>query len=130
MILEATFGLSLVLKVSLNTAVPVSIDPSVPTQMSVPQKDAVLLPLVRNATACIMRQVAANRRSKQNMQPAEINDLIVDSIAACRSSVRAMIRMHDRLYGSGSGEAFLLGPYLDVLPAAVIRQVKVRTQPK
>ena len=64
------------------------------------------------------------------MPPDRINDIIVDSIAACRSSVRAMIRVHDRLYGKGSGEAFLLGPYLDVLPAAVIRQVKIRAQPR
>jgi hypothetical protein len=128
MLLEATFGLSLVLKVSLDTAVPVSIDPSVWTQMSVPQKDAVLLPLVQQATDCIVRRVSVDRRYRANMQPAEINDLIVDSIAACRGAVRAMIRVHDRLYGDGSGEAFLLGPYLDVLPAAVIKQVRVRTQ--
>ncbi len=130
MILEATFGLSLVLNVSLNAATPVSVDPAVWTQMSVPQKDAVLLPLVRDATACIVRAASADRRYKPSMPPAEINDLIVDSIAACRRSVRAMIRVHDRLYGDGSGEAFLLGPYLDVLPAAVIRQVKVKARPR
>jgi len=32
------------------------------------------------------------------------------------------------MYGNGSGEAFLLGPYLDVLPGAVVKQVKVRTR--
>jgi hypothetical protein len=31
------------------------------------------------------------------------------------------------MYGPGSGEAFLLGPFLDVLPSAVVRQVKART---
>jgi hypothetical protein len=40
--------------------------------------------------------------------------------------VRAMIDAHDRMYGAGSGEAFLLGPYLDVLPAAVVGQVKAK----
>ena len=30
------------------------------------------------------------------------------------------------MYGDGSGEAFLLGPYLDVLPAAVINQVRAK----
>jgi hypothetical protein len=30
------------------------------------------------------------------------------------------------MYGHGSGEAFLIGPYLDVLPAAVVRQVRVK----
>lgn len=62
------------------------------------------------------------------MRANELNDLIVDSIAACRRSVRAMIDAHDRMYGYGSGEAFLLGPYLDVLPAAVIQQVNIKTR--
>ena len=39
-----------------------------------------------------------------------------------------MIDAHDRMYGTGSGEAFLLGPYLDVLPAAVIKQVRIGTK--
>ena len=30
------------------------------------------------------------------------------------------------MYGDGSGEAFLLGPYLDVLPAVVVKQVKAK----
>ncbi len=38
-----------------------------------------------------------------------------------------MIDAHDHMYGYGSGEAFLLGPYLDVLPAAVVKQVRVKT---
>ena len=38
-----------------------------------------------------------------------------------------MIDTHDRMYGTGSGEAFLLGPYLDVLPAAVVRRVRIGT---
>lgn len=126
MILEALFGLSLVLKTSLDTPLPASIDPNVWTRMSVPQKDAALLPLVQRATDCILRQVADDPRDKPDMRPEEINDLIVDSIAACRQPLRAMIRVHDRLYGDGTGEAFLLGPYLDVLPGAVIKRAKLK----
>jgi len=40
------------------------------------------------------------------------------------ATVRAMIDAQDRMYGNGSGEAFLLGPYLDVRPGAVVKQVK------
>jgi hypothetical protein len=127
MILETLFGLSLVLNVSLDTPVPAA-DPAAWMQMSVRQKDAALLPLVQRATECILRKASADPRYKSEMRTAEINDLIVDSIAACRRPVRAMIDAHDRMYGYGSGEAFLLGPYLDVLPAAVVRQVKVRTR--
>lgn len=125
MILETLFGLSLVMNVSLNTEVPAA-DPAAWMQMSVRQKDAALLPLVQRATECIVHRVSADPRYQAELRPDEINDLIVDSIAACQRPVRAMINAHDRMYGYGSGEAFLLGPYLDVLPSAVVRQVKVK----
>jgi len=46
-------------------------------------------------------------------------DLIVDSLPSCVNPVRAMIDAYDRYYGTGSGEAFFMGPYLDILPRAV-----------
>jgi hypothetical protein len=125
MILKALFGLSLTISVSLNSQAPPA-DPAAWTQLSVRQRDAALLPLVQQATACIVRHVSEDPRDKAELRPDEINDLIVASITACKRQVRAMIDAHDRMYGYGSGEAFLLGPYLDVLPAAVVRQVKVR----
>jgi hypothetical protein len=125
MILETLFGLSLVLNVSLDTATPAA-DPAAWTQLAVHQKDAVLLPLVQRATDCILRQVVADPRTRRALRANEVNDLIVQSIAACRRPVRAMVDAHDRMYGFGSGEAFLLGPYLDVLPAAVVRRVKLK----
>jgi hypothetical protein len=45
-------------------------------------------------------------------------------MSACVGPMRSMIDAHDRLYGNGFGEPFLLGPYLDFLPAAVVGQVK------
>ena len=126
MILKSLFGLSLVLNVSLDTQTQMSTDPATWLQMSVRQKDAALMPLVRRATDCIVRKVSADPRYKSDLRPGDVNDLIVDSIAACGRAVRAMIDAHDRMYGSGSGEAFLLGPYLDVLPSAVVKQVKSR----
>lgn len=130
MILKSLFGLSLVMSVSLDaktTQPSATIDPTGWLQMSVQQRDAALLPLVRRATDCVVQKVTADPRYRGDLHPADINDLIVDSIAACARPVRAMIDAHDRLYGNGSGEAFLLGPYLDVLPSAVVKQVKVRT---
>src|SRR5882672_11320521 len=113
MILEPLFGLSLVLNVSLNMQSPNMQSPSggsagAAPQMSARQKDAVLLPLVRQATECIVRKVFADPRYSIELRQSAINDLIVDSMAACVRPVRAMIDAHDRMYGSGSGEAFLL----------------------
>lgn len=126
MILESMFGMSLVLNVSLDSQVPFTADPASWLRMSVQQKEAMLLPLVRQATDCVVRKVGADPRYTPDMRSDDINDLIVESIAACAGPVRAMIDAHDHMYGRGSGEAFLLGPYLDVLPAAVVRQVKIR----
>jgi len=127
MILEPLFGLSLVLNVSLDIQSQVA-SPGTSIQMSTRQKDAALLPHVRRATDCIVRKVFANPRYNPELGPSEINDLIVVSMAACLGPVRAMMDAYDRMYGSGSGEAFLMGPYLDVLPAAVVGQVKTKTQ--
>jgi hypothetical protein len=125
MILESVFGLSLVLNVSLNHDPPTA-NPATWQQLSVPQRQAALLPMVRRATDCIVRKVSADPRYSADMRPDEINDLIVDSISACGRLVREMIDTHDQMYGAGSGEAFLLGPYLDVLPAAVVTQVRTK----
>lgn len=125
MIVESLVGLSLVLNVSLESRAALMVAPRVIPELSARQKETSLLPLVNRATNCIVRQVFADPRYR-TARATEINDLIIDSIPACADPVRAMIAAHDRLYGRGSGEAFLLGPYLDVLPSAIIRQAGVR----
>ncbi|MEI7805386.1 MAG: hypothetical protein WCI56_08670 [Hyphomicrobiales bacterium] len=124
MILETLFGMSLVMSASLNSGPPPQGGPSAWTQMSVRQREATLLPLVHSATDCIVNKVTADPRFSEGLRAGEINDLIVDSMVACAGPVRAMIDAHDRLFGYGSGEAFFMGPYLEVLPAAVSKQVK------
>ena len=125
MILESLFGLSLVLNVSLSNEPPAA-NSATWQQLPVPQRQAALLPLIRRATDCIVRKVSADPRYSADMRPDEINNLTVDSIPACGRLAREMIDTHDQMYGAGSGEAFLLGPYLDVLPAAVVTQVRTK----
>ncbi|MBS0249199.1 MAG: hypothetical protein JSR61_21500 [Proteobacteria bacterium] len=126
MIVESLVGLSLVLNASLESRSAFAATPPVVPEISTRQKEMAFLPLVNRATDCIVRRVFADPRYGR-AQPAEINDLIIDSIPACAAPVRAMIEAHDRLYGRGSGEAFLLGPYLDVLPAAIVKQAGVKS---
>jgi hypothetical protein len=83
---------------------------------SMQEKLAATEPLVRSATQCIVHAVTTSPRYRSN---AQIGDLIVDSMSVCLSPVRAMIDAYDRYYGDGAGEAFFMGPYLDVLPKAV-----------
>ena len=82
MILEPLFGLSLVLSISLDLQTPAA-ETGAWAPISTRQRDAKLLPLVREATNCIVRRVYANPRYIANLRPGEINDLIVDSMAGC-----------------------------------------------
>lgn len=113
------------LNVSLDTVVP-DANLAAWIQMSAHQKDAALLPLAHGATDCIVWKVSADPRYSAEMRPDAFNDLIVGSIVGCTRQVRAMIDAHDRVYGYVSTGAFVLDPYLDVLPAAVVRQVRIR----
>ncbi len=131
MMLETVFAFafivqSAVVPVSLDSRAPSISDPRASPQISVRQRDSALLPLVRRATECIVHRVKADPRFSDALRPGEINDLIVDAMPSCEPSLRAMIDTHNRMYGEGSGEAFLMGPYLDILPGAVVQQVKLK----
>jgi hypothetical protein len=86
------------------------------------QKHAAMQPLLRSATECIARAVAADPRF--TARQTGLGDLIVDSVPACVAPVRAVIDGHDSYYGTGTGEAFFMGPYLDALPGAVDKWLK------
>ncbi|MGB6534501.1 MAG: hypothetical protein WBF58_00895 [Xanthobacteraceae bacterium] len=122
MLVAPLFGTALLVAVSaepLNNA-------GDPTHQSVQGKMAATDTLVRSATDCIVHAVAADPRygSKQ----AGLGDLIVASMSACVAPVQAMIDGYDHYYGDGAGEAFFMGPYLDLLPEAVVEEMKKSAQ--
>jgi hypothetical protein len=124
MILAPFLGTALVVAVATD---PLNDTPGA-TNLSAQQKSAVVQPLVRSATECIVRAVVADPR--YGSKPiAELGDLIVDSMPACVTPVRAMIDAYDHYYGAGSGQAFFMGPYLDVLPKAVVTAGKKAAAP-
>jgi hypothetical protein len=96
-------------------------EPARPAALSPAQKNAAMQPLVRSATECIARSVAADPRFRRQAPADNLGDLIVESMPRCVGPVRAMIDAYDRHFGNGTGEAFFMGPYLDVLPNAVVR---------
>jgi hypothetical protein len=114
MILAPLFGTALVITVATGP-----FDPSAhETRFTSQERTAATEPLIRSATECIVRAVAADPR--YGAQHGGLGDLIVASMPACVTPVRAMIDAYDRYYGEGTGEAFFMGPYLDVLPKAVM----------
>jgi hypothetical protein len=94
------------------------------SQMSSQQKLASLRPLVRSATDCVVRAIEADPRFSRSAAAADVNELIVASMAPCANAMRSMIDAHDRLFGEGSGEAFFMGPYLEGLPLTINKMVK------
>jgi hypothetical protein len=118
MILTLLFGTVLTVAVANAPFNAASGQPALTAQ----QKMAATAPLIRSATECIVRAVVANPR--YGTEPAKLGDLIVASMPTCVTLVRAMIDAYDRYFGQGSGEAFFMGPYLDVLPKAVTEGAK------
>ena len=98
-------------------------EPQGPASFTVQQKRTATEPLLRSATECIVRAVVANPRYGAERDD-KLGDLIVASMPFCLTPVRAMIEAYDRYYGQGRGEAFFMGPYLDVLPKAVTEGAK------
>lgn len=105
------------------TASPVIEQGESGSRLSLHQKNAALQPIMRKATDCIVRTVAGHPGFSKESPTTNLGDLIVSSMESCTGPVRAMIDAYDRYFGDGSGEAFFMGPYLDVLPTAVQRQL-------
>jgi hypothetical protein len=124
MIKGALIGLSLLLPAAVEPYQPPLEGSAARHQLSPQQKNALVSPLIRSATDCVVSAVSGNPKFKASMSAKEINDLIVSSMGTCLQPMRAMIDAYDRLFGAGSGEAFFMGPYLEVLPRAVTRQVQ------
>ena len=94
-------------------------------ELSIHQKNAATQRFVRRATDCIARSVAADPRFRAQ---ADLGDLIVDSMSTCLGPVRAMIDVYESYFGNGAGEAFFMGPYLEVLPKAVTKWMSDRVE--
>jgi hypothetical protein len=92
-------------------------------RLSGQEKLAATEPLVRSATECLVRAVTTDPRYESKAS-VKLGDLIVDWMPSCLTPVHAMIDAYDRYYGEGSGEAFFMGPYLDVLPKAIVDGAK------
>jgi hypothetical protein len=123
MILAPLLGTALLVAIATD---PLN-DATATGNLSAQQKSAATQPLVRSATQCIVRAVVTDPR--YGKKPAVgLGDLIVQSMPTCVGPVRAMIDAYDRYYGDGTGEAFFMGPYLDVLPKVVTEAGKKAAQ--
>lgn len=105
----------------VSVATAPTVDPTAVPSLTTHQRSIVMQSFERSATECIARSVSADPRFGRD---SDLGDLIVDSMQTCTPQVRAMIEAYDRYFGDGEGEAFFMGPYLDVLPTAVSKWVE------
>jgi hypothetical protein len=112
----AAAGLVLAVATGPDVEAPVS-------HLSPRQKNAAAQIYVRSATDCIARNVGADVRFRHENPADKLADLIVDAVPKCLAPVHAMIDAYDRYFGEGAGEEFFIGPYLDVLPRALLKRM-------
>jgi len=118
MILAPLFGATLTVSVATG---PIG-HPTGAAHLSAQEKRAATQPLVRSATECIVHAIISD--PNYGKAAARLGDLIVASMPSCVAPVRAMIDAYDQYYGEGSGEAFFMGPYLDLLPKLVVEAAR------
>jgi hypothetical protein len=112
---------AIALIVTVSTGPINEVDPTA-LRLTAREKNAAMRPLVERVTECITSRVIGDSRYDTRAAAGTLGDLIVESVPPCLEPVRAMIDAYDRYYGDGSGEAFFMGPYLDVLPRAVTQR--------
>ena len=83
---------------------------------------------VKAATDCVAAAALNNSEITtlyRENRLREVTNWIVLRSSACDNPLNAMRLLHDRIYGQGTGKAFLRGDYLDDLPRAVGERIKV-----
>lgn len=86
---------------------------------------------VKAASDCVAAAALNNPKITELYQQNKlksVTDWIVLKSDACENQLTAMRLLHDRLYGAGTGRAFLLGDYLADLPRAVDERIRVEVE--
>jgi hypothetical protein len=76
---------------------------------------------IASTTACVADFVSKDPR----LGTAHLNVLITDAFKPCAGHAHELIEFYDRYYGTGEGEIFFEGPYLDRLPKTIMRMLKI-----
>lgn len=95
-----------------------------PPILSEGQKRRILRPFVVTASDCIARTALLQPDIIEAYRSLNLQPAIAAAWRPCGSELRQVAAEHDRLHGSGTGLAFLQGPYSDDLPRAVRTRIK------
>jgi hypothetical protein len=75
---------------------------------------------VQAATDCLARAISANSLAMSHALGERWSEAVAATGATCREPLARMVAQHDRLYGEGTGEAFLKDTYFSDLPRALM----------
>src|SRR3954462_9605723 len=82
-----------------------------------------LLPSVRATTDCLAHGIVASPQALRHARAENWREAVKIIHADCIPLGRTLIAEHDRLFGTGTGEQFVAGPYAADLPRALKARV-------
>jgi hypothetical protein len=89
------------------------------------QKRKALLPAVRATTECMAQEILRSPTALSYARQNKWVETVQSMPEVCKAIGGNLIAEHDRLYGPGTGKAFVEGPYASDLP----RALKARLRP-
>src|SRR5829696_5231104 len=93
-------------------------------ELSERQKRKALLPAVRATTECIAQEILRSPTALSHARQNKWSEAVQSMPEECKAVGSTLIAEHDRLYGPGTGKAFVEGPYASDLPRALKARIR------
>src|SRR3954462_10998944 len=108
--------------------------PNAPVRLSLPalargepserQKRKALLPALHATTDCIAQEILRSPTALSYARQNKWSEAVQSMPEAFKAFGSTLIAEHDRLYGPGTGKAFVEGPYASDLPRALKARIR------
>ena len=99
-----------------------------PQPLSEGRKRQLVLPSIRNLTACVIDYVNSEDEALLAYRENRFSPYVRSLVARCATQVADLSARYDRVYGPGSADEFIQGNYSNDLPRAVLARTKDKLQ--
>jgi hypothetical protein len=93
-------------------------------ELSERQKRKALLPALHATTECIAQEILRSPTALSYARQNKWSEAVQSMPEVCKAFGSTLIAEHDRLYGPGTGKAFVEGPYASDLPRALKARIR------
>ena len=93
-------------------------------ELSERQKRKALLPALHATTECIAQEILRSPTALSHARQNKWSEAVQSMPEVCKAFGSTLIAEHDRLYGPGTGKAFVEGPYASDLPRALKARIR------